>query len=153
MLPFEQRNSLETVISMECRKADRALTTGPTLHHGCCTGADAAAHRIAFDLRMPIVIHPPLNERYKAINLRDGPFVTILPARVYHERNDDIATAADLLIACPQYPEDDERSARSGTWQTVRLARWHNVPQILVIEPDGYIRSDRETRRHTARAD
>lgn len=41
----------------------------------------------------------------------------------YKERNYRIAWQSDRLYAFPAYPEDDSRAARSGTWQTVRMAR------------------------------
>jgi len=33
----------------------------------------------------------------------------------------------DLLVAFPAYPQGDPRSARSGTWMTVRLARARGI--------------------------
>lgn len=41
----------------------------------------------------------------------------------YKDRNAEIVGYATHLWAFPAYPEDHPRSSRSGTWQTVRLAR------------------------------
>src|SRR5213595_1189623 len=41
----------------------------------------------------------------------------------YRERNLEIVRRSQHLVAFPEYPELDSRSRRSGTWQTVRLAR------------------------------
>jgi hypothetical protein len=45
------------------------------------------------------------------------------PGTDYKARNQAIVATSDLLVAWPEYAEFDRRSFRSGTWQTVRLAR------------------------------
>jgi hypothetical protein len=52
----------------------------------------------------------------------------------YADRNAELVTRATMVFGFPAYPEDDPRSARSGTWQTIRMARtagkmsrWHCV--------------------------
>lgn len=52
----------------------------------------------------------------------------------YKDRNAEIVRRSVMLFGFPAYPEDDPRSARSGSWQTIRMARrarklsqWHCV--------------------------
>lgn len=57
------------------------------------------------------------------------------PDSSYAYRDQQIVNASDELAAFPRYPEADPRSARSGTWLTVRLARQRSIPihgRILV---------------------
>lgn len=50
------------------------------------------------------------------------------PGTSYRARNAAIVRVATELFAFPQYPEHDWRSLRSGSWQTVRLARRKGIP-------------------------
>lgn len=84
------------------------------LHHGDCVDADALAHELCSGLSIPVLIHPPTVDRYRAFC--DGPAV---PPKSYHARNRDIVDACQLLVALPNVPE----CTRSGTWSTVRYAR------------------------------
>ena len=55
-----------------------------------------------------------------------GPAVTVveMPAgTTYADRNARLVAEGGAVFAFPAYPEDDPRSARSGTWQTVRFSR------------------------------
>lgn len=79
----------------------------------------AAAHRVIVpanrsqaDLWWPFCDLPPRFD------------LTFMPAgSSYQQRNAEIVKASTELIAYPLLPEHDQRSWRSGTWQTVRLAR------------------------------
>lgn len=51
----------------------------------------------------------------------------------YKDRNQLIVGLADELFYYAEYPEDDGHSRRSGTWQTVRLARKKEIPVEGVI--------------------
>lgn len=111
------------------------------IHHGCCTGADEQAHQIA--RRIPgcqIFGYPGMdklgNSPYR-MQERDG-FTELYEPDEYATRNLRIVKASAVMIACPQYPEDDPRSLRSGTWQTVRYARRMHKP-ILCIMSDGQL--------------
>ena len=46
----------------------------------------------------------------------------------YKDRNLRILEEAGRLVAFPFYPESDARSRRSGSWQTVRMARLREMP-------------------------
>lgn len=55
-----------------------------------------------------------------------GPDVTVVTmarGTSYADRNQALADIADKVIGFPLFPEKDPRSRRSGTWQTIRMAR------------------------------
>jgi hypothetical protein len=45
------------------------------------------------------------------------------PGATYADRNQEIVRWSNVLCAFPQYSEDHPKSVRSGTWQTIRMAR------------------------------
>ena len=95
---------------------DRLVELGVTeFRHGDCIGADAAAHDVAQELGLGVVVPPPVVEAKRAFVRADE----VLPARDYLDRNRDIVDAAEVLLALPSGPE----RLRSGTWATVRYAR------------------------------
>jgi hypothetical protein len=67
--------------------------------------------------------------------IAQGKAVTVLqmpPDTTYADRNAAIIYESDALAGFPSYPENDSRSQRSGTWQTIRMAeragtlsQWH----------------------------
>ena len=95
-------------------------------HHGDCVGADADAHKIfrAASPKTMIVIHPPLNEKFRAFMKGDA----MCAPWDYLVRNRLIVDATTCLIAAPSGPE----TLRSGTWSTVRYARKLNRPVIIL---------------------
>ena len=113
------------------------------IHHGCCTGADTASHFIARHIEGTLIHgHPGVDYRGESpYRMTDTD-----PAKPYLERNTDIVAYADALIAAPQYEEGHPQSARSGTWQTIRLARKVKLP-ILIVWPNGRTEADKPLRR------
>ena len=112
-------------------------TEGSAFHHGKCVGADAQAHRLADILGFKIVLHPPLSGKKEAkcpIDITCGD--EIRERKDYLERNKDIVSETEVLIACPK--EEYGEVIRSGTWSTVRAARGLGR-QIWIIRPDGEI--------------
>ena len=103
------------------------------LHHGDAIGADSFSHQIAVSLGMNIVIHPPVNSRYRAF-CNNGS-VTILPTKPYLERNLDLIKATEILLVLPTQNQEIQRS---GTWHTVRVARRNNR-SVVIFFPDGRI--------------
>lgn len=85
------------------------------LHHGDCEGSDSAAHDIARELGLRIVVHPPQASLLRAYRSGD----VIAPVKPYLDRNRDIVDETEWLIATPDGPE----RKRSGTWSTIRYAR------------------------------
>lgn len=101
------------------------------VHHGDCTGVDAAAHDLA-RAAMPsarIVTHPPESSSFRAFKVGDR----ALPPQPYAKRNEAIVKSAHYLIALPA---GEEQQRGSGTWLTVRIARRQKTPHIIVM-PDG----------------
>jgi hypothetical protein len=49
--------------------------------------------------------------------------VEMPPGTTYRDRNAVLVKRADVVFGLPAYPEDHPQSRRSGTWQTIRMAR------------------------------
>ena len=101
-------------------------------HHGDCVGADYTFHAICLEEKIPVIIHPPINESKRAF-CKEAQL--ILPAKEYLVRNHDIVDACDVLFVCPR-TETEQR--RSGTWATWRYAKKQNK-EICLILPNGDI--------------
>jgi hypothetical protein len=105
------------------------------LHHGDCVGADAYAHKLALMVGKHIVIHPPVNPKYRAWCM--GIDVEWWPEKSYWVRNRDIVRCGHLLLAVPAGPEVQRGS---GTWHAIRFARrWramHPDYRIRRLMPD-----------------
>lgn len=100
--------------------------------HGDCIGCDKDAHDIVRGYKDSyIIIHPPINKKYRAYC--DGDI--ILESKDYIPRNHDIVYDSDIIIACPNTLLE---SLRSGTWATVRHAR-KLKKKIIIIYPDGRV--------------
>ena len=129
-----------SVLTVHVPPADRYLTGG-------CTGGDAFIGRWLYrhrpDAEHAVVV--PAN-RSLVDEWWAGLGVTVIempPGTSYGRRNARLVIEADAVFAFPAYPEDDIRSLRSGTWQTVRQSRkagnfsmWHMVtpPYAGMIE-------------------
>lgn len=106
------------------------------LHHGDCIGADSEAHAIARLLRIPVVIHPPLDPRKQAFCQNAW---KILEPKAYLARDWDIAHDTAGLIGAVLGLE--EEYYRTGEWATIRYAR-KQYRKIKIVFPDGKIRSE-----------
>jgi hypothetical protein len=117
---------------------DQCAALGATsLHQGCCTGWDEASVEIARKAGLKVIGHPPTVATWRsqwAIEQSD----VLWAMKPYNARNMDIAFETILLITGPQYPEDDSRSAHSGTWLTTGHARRYDS-RIYACIPDGRI--------------
>jgi hypothetical protein len=110
-----------------------AWRAGNVMHHGRCVGADSQMHAIARSLGYVIEQHPPANRAMEDLNCDVQPG-EIMHARLpYADRNRAIVDASSQLIVLPQYPEDDPRSKRSGTWMTARYASRQGTELHIVI--------------------
>jgi hypothetical protein len=108
---------------------------------GACVGGDAFIGRWLYANRPDaehVVIVPADRSRVNPWWLEaKGRAVTVTempPATTYADRNARLVAEGNAVFAFPAYLEDDPRSLRSGTWQTVRMARragnfsqWHCV--------------------------
>lgn len=133
-MSFAQSESLLRVLRGLC----------PTeVHHGCCVGADAQLHNLAY-WDWPLYGHPgpPGPLRMQISGVVDEPgfrfarningFCFLYPAKDYGARNQDIVRVCHVLVAAPA----EMVEARGGTWQTVRRARKARR-KIVVVWPDG----------------
>lgn len=100
--------------------------SGITIHHGDCTGADAAAHTKAHEwLGWPVIIHPPLDESRRAFC--EGAS-EIREAKEYHARDRALINECSLLLAIPGTPfsidtiDTRGKAHIGGTWYTVLYA-------------------------------
>lgn len=102
------------------------------VHHGDCVGADEEFHALALLVGAVIHNHPPTNPIKRAFCGGDIKY----PPRPYLERNQDIVSMSDVLVATPK--EFTEKQRGSGTWATIRYARKKGIP-IHIVYPDGKI--------------
>lgn len=108
------------------------LLSPSEFHHGCCFGADTAAHYFALSNRIPAFLHPSIDDKKQSI----CPGATqVYLKKDYIPRNHDIVDLTKLLIATPSKMVE---TLRSGTWATIRYAKKLKRP-VLIIYPDGTI--------------
>ena len=104
--------------------------------HGDCEGADTDFHDINIVLKASVaegrhtIKIRPCNHSSRAFN--KGADITS-PVKGPLDRNLDIISDCDVLIACPPTMEEIRRS---GTWHTIRHARLAEKP-IVIVWPDG----------------
>lgn len=101
-----------------------------SLHHGDCIGVDDIAHSFAEWMHIPVVIHPPDNDKKRAFCQSED----VREPKPYLDRNHDIVDECEFLLAVPAGPE----ILRSGTWATVRYARKVGRPGMICY-PDGVV--------------
>jgi len=97
--------------------------------HGDCIGADKEFNDLAREslINVEIEIWPSNINKLRAWCKGD----IIHEPKDPLERNKDIVTHSDILIACPK---ELEEVLRSGTWSTIRYAR-KLCRKIIIIEP------------------
>lgn len=99
---------------------------------GACIGGDQHIAKVGADADVPQRIYVPGITDYVDLDwireMSKNPKVDVkrMSRRTtYRERNQCIVfgQSINMLIGFPQYAEDDWRSKRSGTWQTIRMAQ------------------------------
>lgn len=98
------------------------------LHHGDCVGADAEAHEIAKSLSIYVVVHPPIDPKFRAWCVGDE----MRDEKPYIERNHDIVDETGYLFVAPR---TEKEQVRSGTWATYRYADKQQIPGIWIAKP------------------
>lgn len=122
----QQREHIREVIYLY------AIPGVDSLVHGCCVGVDreCAMAAVDHDLKRIVALVPPnrslVSDVARAasdeiVEITDGP-------DGYKRRNQEIVNRSDVLLAFPMYPENHPLSRRSGTWQTIRMARRAGIP-------------------------
>lgn len=109
-------------------------------HHGDCVGGDAEFHAILLSDGGVVEIHPPDDPKKRAFCQGAR---AVYPEKPYLKRDDDVARASEVVLACPA---EDREVVRSGTWATVRAAV-RRGKDVVIITPDGTVRSYEEVRR------
>lgn len=105
-------------------------------HHGDCVGWDAYAHKVALDLGVPIVVHPPEDHRWRAYCTGPKGQVLILPPKPYLVRTGDIVIASFNFLAVPGTAQE---VLRSGTWSAIRRAKAAGMTEengrLVILKP------------------
>lgn len=112
-------------------------------HHGDCVGADYEFHNVAeYGFGMgasaaptSIVIHPPINEQFRAFCIGTDR----REAKPYLNRNRDIVDECDVLIAAPKQTVKPASLRGQGTWLTVEYAHKQGKP-VYIVFPDGSVK-------------
>ena len=129
------RGVVFNILATAVPHADRYVTGG-------CIGGDAFTGRWLAVNRPEaehVVIVPADKSRVDPwwLTVPSSVLLDIIPmpaGTTYADRNYQVVLRGTMLFGFPAYPEDDARSLRSGTWQTLRMARkaaklsqWHCV--------------------------
>lgn len=123
----------EGMTQVQLSTVTRLLLKADEAHHGDCVGADEQFHAICLELEIPVVLHPPEEERLRAF-CPDA--IRIEPPRPYLVRNRIIVDLCDMLVAAPKEDEEPEPQRGQGTWSTVRYAR-RSVKPFRIVWPNG----------------
>jgi len=100
---------------------------------GACRGVDAFVGQSLYMLRplaRHVVVVPADRSRVDVwwvdatgVPLPGVEVIEMPEGTTYRDRNHELLVDADVLFGWPTWPENDPRSARSGSWQTIRLAK------------------------------
>lgn len=114
--------------------------------NGLCVGADTQAFYLFTNLRPDVSIYGfPANIPWKSNLAELSPLCKmVMPVRPPLQRNGDMVVWAKATLDRPELarliaaPKKRGEVLRSGTWSTVRRARFHRLP-IIYIWPDGQV--------------
>lgn len=126
----------------QMRRIFSALTLADGFVTGGCVGGDAFIGATLYDLyplRRHVVVVPADRSRV-AIWWHDAPTVEVIempPGTSYRDRNVRLVDESHLLGGISAFPEFDDRSRRSGSWQTIRLARHQHLIQPFSVTLEG----------------
>lgn len=116
----------------------RFISIAKSYRNGVCIGADEQTSVIAHEAGVEVIGYPPIkpNKRSKRLDL----YNRLFPPKPYLERNTDIVLDSKVIIALPS---SGKEQLRSGTWATVRRARFFKKP-LAIILPDGNVSYERD---------
>lgn len=102
-----------------------ALPPDVILVVGACVGVDATVARAGYltGRRVHAVVPANRSQVDSEFDRYCDTYEVMADGTDYRERNERIVAQSGRLIAIAQYPEYYPESRRSGTWQTVRIAR------------------------------
>lgn len=110
---------------------------------GACVGIDSIVAQ-AFAIHHPQVhnriIVPADRSRVRPdfleqMDLRGAELEFMPPGTSYRDRNLRIVEGSDWVLGFPGHSEYDPRSQRSGTWQTIRMAKAKQIPtRVMVLD-------------------
>lgn len=130
--PYARREFLKRYLSSLGTEPDRVVS-------GACVGFDHAAGEAAIELwprAQHLVVVPSDHSRvawwWRPDEVTKG-FPQVIEQQMpagttYEHRNQAIVDHSTVLVYCAEYEEDDLRSQRSGTGQTVRMAVRAGLP-------------------------
>jgi predicted Rossmann fold nucleotide-binding protein DprA/Smf involved in DNA uptake len=102
---------------------------------GGCVGVDAEVARLA--TTFGVYVHTIIPWDRSRVDPEWSAFCDsheLMPeGSSYADRNRRIVAMSDLLVGVAQHPEGHIGSRRSGTWQTLRIARRAGVPTRVII--------------------
>lgn len=98
------------------------------LHIGDCIESDEFAYHTAMSLGIRVVIHPPIDHKYRAWCTGHE----TRKEKPYLERNHDIVDETDALFAASY---TNRETQRSGTWATIRYATKKQFYPITISYP------------------
>lgn len=121
------------------RKIIDILPLDATLITGGCLGVDAEVAHYGFKRGNGVYVILPANRKLADPAWRQhATAFKIMPrGSTYADRNAAIVLMAQKLVGLPLYPEADPRSRRSGTWQTIRMAREQGITHTIFILDEG----------------
>ena len=138
---FTGTRTLDAADELVVARAVSLLEDGTEFTTGACIGADFfvgqslwlakpdAVHRVIVPADRSRVdhwwTHRAIGDTVRVEEMSAG--------TTYKDRNLRIVEHSDVLVAFPAHPEDDPRSRRSGTWQTVRMARQRGIVVIVTV--------------------
>jgi len=109
------------------------------LHHGCCIGSDAEAHKIASRMQALVVGHPPRDTKLIATGLN---YDELYIPYEYLTRNRHIVRGGrDGLVATPSSYMMPKNLRGQGTWTTIGYGRQASK-HIWIVFPDGKIEEE-----------
>jgi hypothetical protein len=110
-----------------------------TLHDGDCIGVDESAYYLARAFGIHVVLHPPVNPKYRAwcgmLENEYDSHNTWWPAKPYHDRDRDVVNESAFLIAVPDVVSVHIKPT-GGTGWTIDYARSIGHPMVT-IWPNG----------------
>lgn len=106
-------------------------------HHGDCVGGDEEFHGICNTLGVPVVIHPPKDDKHRAFC--EGGVKRVEDPLDYLDRNKVIVNSVHFLFGCPKEHVEPKPARGQGTWSTIRYARRIDVP-VRLVYPDGSVK-------------